>query len=178
MAGMDLSLRRADRGISVFWLILAMGAGVFALLAILLLAGEAREEGTYSEEPVITVQEGETNVSGNPTTAVQAAGDADGDDAAAMTNGLVADEAPTEEGDLSVEDVEVEVEPATPAAELEPEAGATVIDDGAIDEEPGERAGEAIGDNELVVDPDGTTAPVVPTDSGPEGPDDDPLTQD
>ena len=38
MAGMDLSFRRNNRGVSVFWMILGMGAGVFGLLAILLVA--------------------------------------------------------------------------------------------------------------------------------------------
>ena len=54
MAGMDLSGRRADRGVSVFWMILAMGAGVFALIAILLVGtGQPTvEEGSEVAENV------------------------------------------------------------------------------------------------------------------------------
>lgn len=50
MAGMDFIFNRGDRGISVFWLILVMGAGVFALLAILLLSADSGEDAAYGDE--------------------------------------------------------------------------------------------------------------------------------
>ena len=185
MAGMDLSLRRANRGISVFWLILAMGAGVFALLAILLISTEnATEELPPDSSPEVIVSDGDATFNGVGNTEAAA----NPNDATFQGDAEVAipGSGPTAEGDLSTESVEVEVEPAGVVSEdaavgdaplaVDAEAGADAIDDGALDEAPGERVTE--DENEIVVDPDGTTAPVVPTDSGPEGSDDSALTQD
>ena len=182
MAGMDLSLRRADRGISVFWMILALGAGVFLILAILLATtADNTYEGEYDSAPEIVVDDGETSVSG--------AGDSEAigapeDSTLTSDDVTIPGSGPAGVGENPTQEVEVEVESgaATPVEDGEvvvnegTDAGATAIDDGAIDEEAGERT--TVDENEIVVDPDGTTSPVVPTDSGPEGSDGEPLTQD
>ena len=179
MAGMDLSGRRADRGISVFWMILAMGAGVFALLAILLVSTEqAVEPVPHDESAEIIVNEGETQVLGVGNSPA-----ASNENDATFTGDTVTVDGPTDEGDLSVEGVEADVEPAEPVGGeiVDPaEAGATDADEGmeqgegaVVDADAGEP--EAPGDGEIVVDPDGTTAPVVPTPSGPEGRDDETI---
>ena len=183
MAGMDLSLRRADRGISVFWMILALGAGVFVILAILLVTtADDTYEGEYDSAPEVVVDDGETTYNGaGDSPAIGSPEDATltGDDVTIPGSG------PAGVGDNPTQDVEVEIE-SGPASVVEDgevvvddgaeEAGATAIDGDAIDEEPGERV--TIDENEIVVDPDGTTAPVVPTDSGPAGSDGNSLTQD
>ena len=204
MAGMDLTGRRANRGISVFWMILVMGVGVFALVAILLVGADQAVEPVPSDEGAeIVATEGETQVLGSGNS--EAAAD---DNDPTMLDEDVTVSGPQEEGDLSVEDVEADVEPAGEAA-AEADAGA----DGAATEEPAAEAAveadaaeaegeateaegadaaatepaeaegadeeatepEAPGDGEIVVDPDGTTAPVEPTPSGPEGRDDETI---
>lgn len=184
MAGMDLSFRRADRGISVFWMILAMGAGVFGLLAILIIGTEAPsvDEGSEVAESVgggeILVNDGETVVVGQGNTS------AGSDDTATTFSGdeTTVVDGPTEEGDLSVEDVEVPVEQVVPAPGADEAQGGTDADAGAQEAtaaEPVEGAESSIpGAGDVVVDPDGTTAPVVPTPVGPEGGDDNPLSPD
>ncbi len=163
MAAMDFSLRRDDRGISVFWMILAMGAGVFALLAVVLVLGNAGgEEVEYGDEAVVTVNEGETNVTGVGNSGANA----NEVDPTVLDDAVTLD-GPVPEGDLSVEDVEVPVTPGAPV-------------DGVATEEGVEGTGGGVNadQEDVVVDPDGTTAPVVPTPSGPEGSDDSALTQD
>lgn len=173
MAGMDLSGRRADRGVSVFWMILAMGAGVFALIAILLVGSDAvtltegAEEAEHAGGGEVIVNDGETVVVGqgnSPAASDEAATTFSGDET------IVVD-GPTEEGELSVEEVEVPVEPA-------PEAGAgeaAATEEDALMGEDAEPV--APGAGEIVVDPDGTTAPVVPTPVGPEGRDDETVVE-
>lgn len=176
MGGMDFSGRRANRGISVFWMILAMGAGVFGLLAILLVGtNQAVEPVEYDEGAEIVVNEGETSVNGIGNTE---ASSNDVDDS--FTGDTVTVDGPTEEGDLSTETVDVDVEPGDPV-------GGTVVDpaeagtNADADAEQGESLatedGEPVapGAGEVVVDPDGTTAPVVPTPVGPEGRDDESI---
>ena len=180
MAGMDLTGRRNNRGISVFWMILAMGAGVFALVAILLVGTErAVEPLPQNEGAEVIATEGETQVVGSGNT--EAAAD---DNDPTMLQDDVTVSGPQEEGDLSVEDVEVDVEPGDPVGGevVDPEsAGGTDADAGiedAVNEEPAGAAEEeaaAPGEGEIVVDPDGTTAPVEPTPSGPEGRDDETI---
>lgn len=179
MAGMDLSGRRADRGVSVFWMILTMGAGVFALIAILLVGTNevTVEEDSEVAENVgggeVLVNDGETVVVGRGNTSAAS----DENDATYLDQGTVAVDAPTEEGDLSVEDVEVEVEAGEPVngAGVEPSEAGTDADaeiGGEVAQEDEALMGEDVepvapGAGEIVVDPDGTTAPVVPTPVGP-----------
>lgn len=164
MAAMDFSLRRDDRGMSVFWMILIMGAGVFGLLAlVMVLTNSGGEEVEYGDGVEIMVNEGETTVTGN---ANSQASSNDTDDS--FTGGTVTVDGPTPEGDLSTESIDVEVTPGEPAAT------APVSDEGI----EGVGGGVNTDQEDVVVDPDGTTAPVVPTPSGPEGSDDRPLTVD
>ena len=185
MAAMDFSFRRNDRGMSVFWMILIMGAGVFALLALVLVmtnsGGEAVE---YGDEAEIIVNEGETTVTGVGNS--QAASNENDETFLGDTQTVGG---PTPEGDLTVENVEAEVSPAESLDE-----DAIVAPDGSTDPVVEARTGDAGADGEegieaggggpdadqedVVVDPDGTTAPVVPTPSGPEGNDDEALTVD
>lgn len=194
MAGMDLSGRRANRGISVFWMILAMGVGVFALVAILLVGTDrAVEEVPQDEGAEVIANEGETNVVGSGNSSAAA-----NDNDPTMLQDDVTVSGPQEEGDLSVEGVEADVEPGDPVGgeTVDPaEDGGTdadagreeaVNDEGAAAEggegapaEEGEgSATEAPGDGEVVVDPDGTTGPVEPTPVGPEGRDDETIADD
>ena len=184
MAAMDFSLRRDDRGISVFWMILMMGAGVFALLAlVLVMTGSGGEEVEYGDEAEILVNEGETTVHGVGNS--QAASN-ENDETFLGDEQTVG--GPTPEGDLTVEDVEAEVAPAEGLAEDAPvaaeggaEGAATEAGTAPADGEEGIEAGGGGPDadqEDVVVDPDGTTAPVVPTPSGPEGDDDEALTVD
>lgn len=185
MAAMDFSFRRDDRGVSVFWMILLMGAGVFALLALVLVmtdsGGEALEVG---DEAVITVNEGETAVNGVGNTEAGA----NDNDATFLDDAQTVD-GPTPEGDLTTENVDVEVAPAADAAESDTsrvdllnQADQTGL--GEAEGEGSEQGIEAGGggpdadQEDVVVDPDGVTAPVVPTPSGPEGNDDEALTVD
>ena len=142
MAGMDLLPRRADRGVSVFWMILAMGAGVFALLAILLVSTENAVEPLPQDDGAeITVNEGETSVTGTGNTEVSA-----DDNDPTFTGGTVTVDGPTEEGDVPAENVEADVsvgEPSEDAAAPQAEEGEAAVP----------------GQGEVVVDPDGTTAP-------------------
>lgn len=187
MAAMDFSFRRADRGTSVFWHILLMGVGVFCLLALVLfLADAGGEEIPHDDGAEIIVNEGEEVVVGAGNS--QAASNET--DATVMSDEVTTG-GPLPEGDVPAEDVEVEVAPATP------EGGAPVTDgeatpvdgtgtpetgtqDAASIDEGIEDEGGGVNDDQsnVVVDPDGTTAPTVPTASGPEGSDDSALTQD
>ncbi len=174
MAGMDLSFRRADRGVSVFWMILAMGAGVFALLAILIVGTEGAGDPVERDAaPEITVNEGETQVNGIANTEAVS-----NDNDATFLGDTQTVSGPLSEGDTANEDVEVEVAPAVPVggAVVEPaEAGTDAdagMEQGAGLAEDATAEPVAPGAGEVVVDPDGTTAPVVPTPSGPEGRDD------
>ena len=171
MAGMDLSFRRNNRGVSVFWMILAMGAGVFALLAILLVATDnAVEPVPHDAAPEITVNEGETTVNAVGNTEASAN---DTDDS--FTGDTQTVGGPLPEGDTPNEDVNVDVAPAEPAdgAVVDPAQAGTDVDAGA--EQGGEAEPVAPGAGEVVVDPDGTTAPAVPTPVGPEGRDDETI---
>lgn len=227
MAGTGERVQRSGRGMSVFWMILILGAVVFLLMAIVLLrsGGEDISEAEAEADQEIVAGEAD-EVPGT----------------ANFEGGEVADEAPQEPGDLAgeageineeapldgqsddteeagtvgavdadpAEDVSVgedgeaaEGEPAEadPAAEdggAEPEAEtgdeSEATDDGAdaVGEEaaqpteeedaggtaaaddPAEDAGT---EDDIVVDPDGTIAPVDPTPSGPEGRDDEVITE-
>ena len=164
MAAMDFSFRRADRGVSVFWHILLMGGGVFCLLALVLfLADAGGEEIPHDEGAEILVNEGEEVVVGVGNS--QAA--ANETDATPLADEVTVG-GPQPEGDVSAEEVDVPVEVA------EPSADAAATEEGAAEEEGGVNADQS----NVVVDPDGTTAPTVPTPSGPEGSDDSALTQD
>ena len=188
MAGMDLSGRRADRGVSVFWMILAMGVGVFALLAILVVTSEqAVEPVPHDEGAEIVVNEGETQVLGTGNSPA-----ASNENDATFTGDTVTVGGPQPEGELSVEDVEVDVSPGDPVGGevVDPEQAGTdadagmeeAVDEGgaeavAVEEEAVEGEADVPGEGEIVVDPDGTTAPVVPTPSGPEGRDDETIAE-
>ncbi len=172
MAAMDFSLRRDDRGISVFWMILAMGAGVFALLAVVLVLGNAGgEEVEYGGDAAIVVNEGETAVNGVGNSEAGA-----NDNDPTMLGDTVTTDGPQPEGELSSSEVDVEVTPGDAPAVVDGTDAAA----GAAGEEGIEAGGGGpdADQADVVVDPDGTTAPVVPTPSGPEGSDDAPLTQD
>ena len=187
MAAMDFSFRRTDRGTSVFWHILLMGGGVFCLLALVLfLADAGGEEVPHDESAEIIVNEGEEVVVGAGNS--QAASNET--DATVMSDEVTTG-GPQPEGDVPAEDVEVEVAPGTPeggetvAAEDETPVDANGVpqtgsqDAASIDEGiEGQGGGVEADQEEVVVDPDGTTAPTVPTPSGPEGSDDSALTQD
>lgn len=175
MAGMDFSLRRHDRGMSVFWMILMMGAGVFVLLALVLVLSDAGgEEIEIGDEAEIMFNEGETSVTGVGNTEASA-----NETDESFTGGTETVDGPTAEGDLSTEDVNVEVEPAD--GTLDETDGAEAAITGEDRPEEGVEAGGGGPDadqEDVVVDPDGTIAPVVPTPSGPEGNDDEALTVD
>ena len=187
MAGMDLSGRRADRGISVFWMILAMGAGVFALVAILVVGTEqAVEPLPYDDSAEVIATEGETQVLGRGNSEAAA-----NENDPTLLDDDVTVSGPLEEGELSVEGVEADVEAGDPVggAIVDPEESGTDVDAGmeeatdqdAVESDLVDEGGaeiEAPGDGEVVVDPDGTTAPVVPTPSGPEGRDDETIADD
>ena len=196
MAGMDLTGRRANRGISVFWMILAMGAGIFALLAILLVGtNQAVEPIEYDDSAEITVNEGETQVNGVGNTEAAA-----NDNDPTFTGDTQTVGGPQPEGDTANEDVDAPVGPADPADPTDPavegeaQTGEVQTGEGGAAAEPASEAqGEAAtevepeagddgdaavpGEGEVVVDPDGTTAPVVPTPSGPEGRDDETIAE-
>ena len=196
MAGMDLTGRRTNRGISVFWMILAMGAGVFALLAILLVGtNQAVEPIEYDESAEITVNEGETQVNAVGNTEAAA-----NDNDPTLTDDAQTVSGPQPEGDTPSEDVNAEIDAAAgegggvdaeaveavegeaaveegivePALE-EPAAEEAATDEAIVDEAPAEGEAVAPGQGEVVVDPDGTSAPAVPTPSGPEGRDDETI---
>ena len=176
MAGMDLTGRRSNRGISVFWMILAMGAGIFALLAIVLVGTDrAVVPLPQDASPEITVNEGETTVSGTGNTEASA-----NDNDASFTGDTQTVGGPQPEGDTANEDLNVEVAPGDPVAGevVDPADRGTDADlDGGAGEAGvvAEEGAEVPGEGEVVVDPDGTTAPVVPTPSGPEGRDDETI---
>ena len=172
MAAMDFSFRRADRGVSVFWHILLMGGGTFALLALVLFMADAGgEDVPYDESAEIIYNEGEEVVVGVGSS--QAA--ANENDPTMLSDDVTVG-GPLPEGDVPAENVEVEVAPAVPAddAVAAVPGEAASIDEGI----EGQGGGVQLDQENLVVDPDGTTAPTVPTPSGPEGSDDSALTQD
>ena len=173
MAAMDFSFRRADRGVSVFWHILLMGGGVFALLALVLFLVDAGgEEVPHDESAEIIYNEGEEVVVGVGNS--QAA--ANENDSTLLSDEVTVG-GPLPEGDVPAENVEVEVEPAE--VPLDDNLEAVTEDAANIDEGiEGQGGGVELDQEEVVVDPDGTTAPTVPTPSGPEGSDDSALTQD
>lgn len=178
MAGMDLTARRANRGISVFWMILGMGAGVFALLAILLVGTEeAVEPLPYDEGAEIVVNEGETMVNGVAGSQAQT-----NENDATFLGDTVTVDGPLPEGDLSTQDVEVDVSAGEPVggAVVDPEEAGTDADAGVEDivNDEGALARDEPAQADIVVDPDGTTAPVVPTPSGPEGRDGETIADD
>ena len=175
MAAMDFSLRRHDRGMSVFWMILMMGAGVFVLLALVLVLSDAGgEEIEIGDEAEIMVNEGETSVTGVGNTEASANQNED-----SFTGGTETVDGPTPEGDLSTEDVNVEVAPADGTLDETDDVDTAITGEERPDAGIEAGGGGPDADQEdVVVDPDGTTAPVVPTPSGPEGDDDEALTVD
>ena len=88
---------------------------------------------------------------------------------------------PQPEGDTPNEDVNVEVAPGDPVggAVVDPSEAGTDVDAGVEQGEDGTttEGGESVapGAGDVVVDPDGTTAPTVPTPVGPEGRDDETI---
>ena len=159
MAGMDLRLRRADRGVSVFWMILVLGVAVFLLLAIVLIVGEREIDTVGGEGPTAHVAEPAATVAEDePVPGTSSFGE-----------GSTADVAPVEEGELPGERLEPDVEPA-------PEAGEEV-GEGPIEEEIPEVA-EETEDEDVVIDPNDTQQAVVPTPSGPEARDDETILED
>jgi hypothetical protein len=175
---MDLKMRRNDRGMSVFWMILICGAAVFLLLAVLLVAsgGEehAGDEAAGENPPLIT------------------AGDSDPmPGSASFDDGQAADIAPIEEGELPQGGpIDPEVT-ATPAGEEQPPAAADeeveVGGEGIaveIDPEAAEGEGNVVVDEAVTRDPPRATEPepsrpaFETTPSGPEGRDDETILQD
>lgn len=194
MAAMDFSLKRDDRGMSVFWMILIMGAGVFAIMALVLLGGDADGPGEYAEDLVeesgaqVVVTEGGEIVTGSQTSQALAQ-----ENDNTFLDDDVTVSGPQPEGSLSVEAVDVDVAPGDSPAILDAEVAAGtlstpdegVVEDGVVvrtvdidDGVEGVGGGVQLDQEDVVVDPDGTTAPFVPTPSGPEGDDDDALTVD
>ena len=184
MGGMDFSLKRNDRGISVFWLILAMGAGVFGLLAIVLIGtGHAVDEVERGGPALIAAGGEETLTGTGNTSAVETGNDP------TFLDDTVGVGGPLPEGDVPAEAVEVEVAPGDPVAGavVDPAERGTDADlDGAAasgelgEVEPSDLpvpVREAL-QPEVVTDPDGTTGAVTPTPSGPIGNDANPLTVD
>ncbi len=181
MARMDLKLQRDAPGMSVFWMILILAAVTFLLLAIILLR------------------------SGGETEPVEAAGEqeiiaGEGDEVPGTTSfaeGEVAEE-PQEPGDLQGEAGEVDEEvPPTGEADDSEEAGTVgAVDVDAAETEPdaaesgsepssadtttdnAEESGsiEEEIDDEIVTDPD-TDGSFDPTQSGPDGRDDEVITE-
>ena len=50
MSGMDLSFRRVDRGVSVFWMILALAVGAVALIALAIVLSETEDDVARSAD--------------------------------------------------------------------------------------------------------------------------------
>ena len=165
MAGMDFSLRRHNRGMSVFWMILIVGAAVFLLLALILITSE-REDQLLDE--VLAASDAE------PTAIVAESPDNPG--TTSFSRGETADVAPTEE-------VELPLGPPNPDAEPVEGGVSTMAGDeiqpqeGDIEEEI-PPAAEQDETEDVVVDPDDLQEPVVPTPSGPEARDDEVILED
>ncbi len=171
MARMDLRLRRDAPGMSVFWMILILAAAVFLILAIILLRSNVEVEAPEQE---IVAGEGD-EVPGTTS----------------FAEGEVAEE-PQGAGDLPGEAGEINEE-VPPSGEADDSAeagtvGAVDVDaadgeapapaDGAMAEEP---SGDALSieeeiDDEVVTDPD-TDGSFDPTQSGPDGRDDEVITE-
>ena len=160
MAGMDLKLRRHDRGMSVFWMILITGAAVFVLIAILLTVGNTEHVEAESDSVVTLAEE---PLPGS----------------ASFDQGETADIAPTEEGELPLDGLpdSSEVEPAPQDAAVEPEGPREALDEALTEDEPGEIVVDpgqerVFNPQEEPVDPQNEMEPFVETPSGPEGRDD------
>ena len=160
MARMDLKLRRDAPGMSVFWMILIVGAGVFVLLAIVLLSANGTAQVEH-EDPEIVAGEGD-----EPPGAASFGGDE------------VADEAPQEPGELPGEAGELdEGVPPTGQADDSQDAGTV----GAVDADPG----EADADVEIIEEEVDAEEPEPPEDdtgeltpAGPESRDDEVILED
>ncbi len=170
MAGMDLKMRRNDRGMSVFWMILVCGVAVVVLLAVMLaVAGGGADQAEEGDAPLVIVGEEEEPGS------------------ASFDQGETAVDGPTQAGELDGGGpIEPAVEP-TPEGEAqitaEPEVeaggagGAEVELDPAIADDPG----DVVVDEAVTRDPPRATEPdpnrpaVVTTPSGPEGRDDETI---
>lgn len=188
MAGMDLKMSRSDRGMSVFWMILIMGAGVFLLLAVVLIASErGAEGGSYAADsdgagiPVdgIGVEETQPNA-----TIVVGEDDPDPtyntDDVTVRTGDAADGPDGTTEQQFDDREEAVEVEVLSDEAEgpITAPASTEASNTDRGDAEGNPDLADDLDQSDIVVDPDGTTGPTEPTPSGPEGNDDDPLTVD
>jgi hypothetical protein len=181
MARMDLRLRRDAPGMSVFWMILILGAAVFLLLAIVLMTWGGAEQ-VEEEGHVITAGEGDEvpgtssftegevseaeappedaaeelgEESGELDEAVPGTGEADDSEAAGTAGAVDAD--PAEDAspaDAGAE--ETEAAPAAPATEpAQPAPAESEAADGEeteAEEAPAEE-GLADGDTEPTVEP-------------------------
>lgn len=116
MARMDLKTRRDAPGMSVFWMILIVGAGVSLLLAIVLISANGTEQLADDHQVIVAGEDDDL-----PGTA------SFGDDE-------VADEAPQEPGDLPGEagELDEDVQAADEAGDTQEGGGTT----GAVEVEP------------------------------------------
>lgn len=184
MAGMDLSTRRDAPGISVFWLILGMGALVALLIGLAVVLSErttAVVESGADPEMVTPSSDAEAQVQG-----MSVPGEETAVDAADFTIGPDADIPPARpEVAITPQDLEVVVDPdfplgpesprpnteevlvivPVPATDLVVTVPATTIQDGPI--------ADIVDEGPVPGSP-----PVVPTPSGPAGADGNPLTPD
>ncbi|MGR3542200.1 MAG: hypothetical protein ACU0BS_12350 [Hasllibacter sp.] len=181
MAGMDLKMNRSDRGMSVFWMILIMGAGVFVLLAIVLLASERSADSDGAGIPVEGIGVEETM----PTEPVMVGEDDpdatyNTDDVTVRTGDEVdgPDGTTEQQFDDREEGVDVEVLGDEAEGPIEAPASLEAENTDAGDAEGNPDPIDDLDQSDIVVDPDGTTTPIEVTPSGPEGDDDDPLTVD
>ncbi|MFQ6546687.1 hypothetical protein AADZ90_001950 [Aestuariibius sp. 2305UL40-4] len=161
MAGMDMKPARSDRGISVFWMILGLGAGTILLVAVLLALTErevavesnpASEEvdvpptgaGTLPDGTADQAQEGlddtgeeqsiiEEGANTEIDEGVQGVGDAPGPGANDEVGGNIAEDAPDEVADPPAEQLEGSGAEIAPEAnnDGEPVEGETTESDGA-----------------------------------------------
>ncbi len=150
MAGMDLKMRRNDRGMSLFWMILVCGVAVLVLIAVLIAASEVdhvEEAGAVH---------------------IEAAGSEE--DAQATANvgeGQVAQDGPAETGEANAVDVEI-----TPTPEGAEQPVASEVDEQAVVPEAGE---EPVGNESNEA---GGGDPTALTPAGPEGRDDETILDD
>ena len=162
MARMDLKLRREAPGMSVFWMILIVGIGVFVLVAIVLMSANGTAQVEHEDQEIVAGEGDEP-----PGTA------SFGDDE-------VAEEGPQEPGELPGEAGELdESVPPTGQADDSRDAGTV----GAVDADPGEAT---IGADAEIVDeeadaeepepPEDDTGELTP--SGPESRDDEVILED
>ena len=196
MATMDLSMRRNDRGISVFWMILSLAIGTALVLALALALtegtpSEAASDPDSNEVPVDPTGAGTAPEGVADITPAEMATDPAAD--SLLVNGSGAGASGLTEG-AAVADQQT-----APERGVEGATGATPADDAVArdatpnavvegtssftEDAPGELATDPVdGTTERVVDPDGEGVGgeegIFPTPSGPEGGDDDPLTAD